>query len=164
MGRGSLMLAWCIVGCGAKSDLALVRADAGDLQGAGDDAAGGSVQPQPDSIEFTTCGPTDGAAFDLLLGAGSACTPVPAPSRSYDRIEVWSALPSGAVTILIGDGNGLAETCSSGTCAQATGASLAIVPSSDGILTGRYVMNFADGSHKSGQFVATICPSHPLCG
>jgi hypothetical protein len=163
-------VAFCIVGCGAKSDLILLHEDVPGTGGAGTQPfapgtdAGEDVTPLLDSIEYATCGPADGTAFGLILQDGPECDLMQGPPGEFDRIEVWSALPAGFATILVDASSGIAETCRSGVCTQATSARLRIDSAGDGTVNGSYEMAFADGSNKGGPFFALICPSHPLCG
>jgi hypothetical protein len=113
------------------------------------------------------CGPADGLALALYF------TAKPARCEKYEEpflmIQIIANLPKSAprdYTIGAGSRDMLASLCqSAGHCMAATSGTLHLTKFTQSKnASGEYELHFRDGSIEKGQFDATWCVVHFMCG
>jgi hypothetical protein len=173
MRRALVLLSTILLACSARSNLAAVGDGGGDATSEGGVDAATDTPSATYAIYFTGCGPTDGPAYTILTSATAAkgCDGRDHHPDVYDRIDVWSALPTaaGAEVVVTGtsDGKmtgGVAMTCTGDVCQNAQSTTVHFDAVGASSISGSYVMTFADGHTKAGTFTASNCSVAVLCG
>ena len=167
-----------VVACGSRTDLVASHDDAGspdaDAVASAPDAATHDAHQIPPALAMSDgtftdmCGPADGPAFELFFTAAALTCNGNTPS-DYDDVNIYRGLTGPQTFSFTPNGpNGIGEgeSCTAGTCVQATHVTLEVTAftSTGTTAAGQYTLVLEDGTTVSKTFVVNVCPSMLLCG
>ena len=183
-----VLLALCLASIGCDDDTpkcdATCTPDAGgegEGEGEGEGAAPLSNGPGGSLVMSASCAPDDGAAWQLVVGLGSACDMgAPDPSVPWVRITVyhpelfeapvdteasWTDWQHGQATFYPSGSGGPASNSSAGSLYLSRWDGIDTGnPPEGGEVAGWYTLVLEDGTEIGAAFSGVWCGGEPMCG